>query len=81
MEARGALGECAQRLLEPQSARGGVRGASRPQRMEPPLHLLTLNVKTVSQQFSVTVPASASVAQLKEEVGAFAHQPALTSRR
>lgn len=31
--------------------------------MEPPLHLLTLNVKTVSHQFTVTIPASASVAQ------------------
>ena len=38
--------------------------------MEPPLHMLTLNVKTVSQQFSVTVPATSTVAQLKEEVGA-----------
>lgn len=37
--------------------------------MEPPLHLLTLNVKTVSHQFTMTIPASASVAQLKEEVG------------
>lgn len=36
--------------------------------MEPPIHLLTLNVKTLGQQFSVTVPASFTIAQLKEEV-------------